>query len=55
MADTTTDKSIGVGLLCGAVATLGALGVLTGMAVSTGFAVAVAFGALAVAAFHAFA
>ncbi|GGM73256.1 hypothetical protein J2752_002470 [Halarchaeum rubridurum] len=55
MAETTTDKGLGVGLVCGAVATVGALGVLTGMAVPVGFAAAVAFGALSVAAFHAFA
>ncbi|GGN19504.1 DUF7525 family protein [Halarchaeum nitratireducens] len=55
MTETTTDEGIGVGLVCGAIATLGALGVLTGVAVSTGFAVAVAFAALSVAAFHAFA
>lgn len=58
MAETSTDKGLGIGLVCGGIATLGALYTLVsgtaGTPASTGFAVAMVFGALAVASFHAF-
>jgi len=57
MAETTTDRPLGIALVCGVVATLGALYTLVsghGPAGGYGFAVAVAFGAFAVAALHAF-
>ncbi|WP_435096970.1 DUF7525 family protein [Halarchaeum sp. P4] len=58
MAESTTDKSLGIGLAGGAVATLGALYLLINahhqIAASSGFAVALVFAMLAVAAFHVF-
>jgi len=58
MPANTSDKGLGIGLVCGGIAALGALYALVtgtaGVAASNGFAVAVVFGALAVASIHAF-
>jgi len=58
MAEDTTDKGLGIGLVCGGIAAISALYAFvagaSGTAASSGFALAVGFGALAVAAIHVF-